>query len=169
MKNYRAHTPQNLVLTKILQNFRKTNTPQKCPLRKLSHLDFELSSAGMCLFCRNVAKLYGVPGFWDNVLDSFTCFYIETAYLNCTFSCTYTLSFLARHNFSKTSTPLTPQLRWQFYHWHMLAYTSCTKSKFTVYWPTRTNDLVSLFSGYARIDKWVQQIYLSSNLQLFHY
>ena len=29
MKNYQAHTPQNLKLTKILQNFRKTSTPLK--------------------------------------------------------------------------------------------------------------------------------------------
>ena len=28
MKNYRAQTPQNLTLTKILQNFRKTSTSQ---------------------------------------------------------------------------------------------------------------------------------------------
>ena len=27
MKNYRAQTPQNLALTKILQKFRKTSTP----------------------------------------------------------------------------------------------------------------------------------------------
>ena len=70
----------------------------------------------------------GMHSCWDNVLDNFICIYIETADSNFTSSCTYTLSFLACHNFSKTSTPLTPQLRWQFYHWHMLACTFCTRA-----------------------------------------
>ena len=31
MKNYRAHYPENLALTKILQNFSKTSTPRMMP------------------------------------------------------------------------------------------------------------------------------------------
>ena len=35
MKNYPAQTPQNLALTKIEQNVRKTNTPQRLARRGL--------------------------------------------------------------------------------------------------------------------------------------
>ena len=31
------------------------------------------------LFCRNFVKLCGVPGFWEIVLGSFSCFHIEIA------------------------------------------------------------------------------------------
>ena len=33
----------------------------------------------MCSFCLNFAKLCGTPGFWKNVLDSFSSFYIKIA------------------------------------------------------------------------------------------
>ena len=58
---------------------------------KLSHLP------AMCSFCRNFAKLCSAPGFWENVLDSFSDFYIEIAYSNFIFCGAYTSSFLARH------------------------------------------------------------------------
>ena len=41
-----------------------------------------------------------VPGFWENVLDSFSCFYIEFAYSNFSSSDAYMLNFLAHHAIS---------------------------------------------------------------------
>ena len=55
---------------------------------------------GVCSFCQNCAKLCGTPGFWQNVLDSFSCIYIEIAYSNLTFCGAYTLSFLVHHTIS---------------------------------------------------------------------
>ena len=51
--------------------------------------------AKVCSFCRYFAKLCGASGFWEVVLDSFSCFYIEISYSNITFCGAYTLSFLA--------------------------------------------------------------------------
>ena len=34
---------------------------------------------GLYLLCWNFAKLCGVPGFWENVLDNFSCLYIAVA------------------------------------------------------------------------------------------
>ena len=56
--------------------------------------------SGLCSFCRNFVKLRGAPGFWENVLNSFSYFYIEFAYWNFTFCGAYTLSFLAHHTIS---------------------------------------------------------------------
>ena len=53
----------------------------------------------MCSFSRNFAKLCGPPGFRQNVLDSFSCFYI-IAYSNFTFCGAYTLTFLEHHTIS---------------------------------------------------------------------
>ena len=38
-------------------------------------------ASGVCSFCQYFAKLCGAPGFWENVLDSFSYFNIEIAYL----------------------------------------------------------------------------------------
>ena len=38
--------------------------------------------------------------FWENVLDSFSCFYIEIAFSKFTFCAAYMLSFLAHHTIS---------------------------------------------------------------------
>ena len=37
------------------------------------------TASGVCSFCRNFAKLCNASGFWENVLDSFSFFYIEIA------------------------------------------------------------------------------------------
>ena len=63
--------------------------------RKFSKINPEV-----CSFCRNFAQLYGASGFWENVFDSFSCFYIEIVYSNFTFCGAYTPSFLARHTIS---------------------------------------------------------------------
>ena len=62
---------------------------------------------GMCSFCRNFAKLCATPGFWENVLNSLSCF----LHWNCLFKlhyiwCLHDQFSGARHNFSKTSTSL---------------------------------------------------------------
>ena len=57
-------------------------------------------ASGVYSFCRNFAKLCGVPGFWENVLNTFSCFYIEIAHSNFTICGAYTLSLLARHTIS---------------------------------------------------------------------
>ena len=49
---------------------------------------------------RGPTNLSGVPDFVENVLCSFSCFYIEIAYSNFTFCDVYTLSFLACHTIS---------------------------------------------------------------------
>ena len=54
----------------------------------------------VCSFSRNFAKLCGVPGFWENVLGSFCCFYIQIAYSNFTFCGAYMLIFLAFNKIS---------------------------------------------------------------------
>ena len=51
----------------------------------------------MCSFSRIFARFYREPDFVENVLGSFSCFYIEIAYLNFTFSGAYMLRFLAHH------------------------------------------------------------------------
>ena len=51
-------------------------------------------------FLRKFAKLCDTPGFWENVLDSFSCFHIQIAYSNFTFCGVYTFSFLARYTIS---------------------------------------------------------------------
>ena len=48
-------------------------------------------------FCRTFAKLCGAPGFWENVLDSFFCLYIEIAYSNFAFCGAYAIIFLVRY------------------------------------------------------------------------
>ena len=46
--------------------------------------------------------------FWENVLDNFSCFYIEIAYSSFTFCGAHTLSFLACQTFSakRAHTPM---------------------------------------------------------------
>ena len=56
--------------------------------------------AGVCPFCRNFAKLCDAPGFWENVLNSIACLYIEIAYSKFTFCGAYTVSFLVGHTIS---------------------------------------------------------------------
>ena len=46
MKNYQAQTPQNLVLTQILQNFEKTSTPRENLKNINSNLIICLSCGG---------------------------------------------------------------------------------------------------------------------------
>ena len=67
----------------------------------------------VCLFClilslgcagfAEILQNCGAPYFWYNVLDSFSCFYIEIAYSNFTFYGAYTFSFLVCHSISVTS------------------------------------------------------------------
>ena len=59
---------------------------------------------GVLVF-QKFAKLCGASGFWENVLDSFSCFYIEIAYSNYFLWHLHTQFSSAPHNFSKTSTP----------------------------------------------------------------
>ena len=71
------------------------------------------------------SKLCDAPGFWENVLDSFSCFYIEIAYSKFTFCGTYTLSFLVRHTIlSKTGTPPVVLKDWS-YNWSFYDFTNC--------------------------------------------
>ena len=46
------------------------------------------------------AKLCGTPDFWEDVLNSFSSFYIEIAHSNFTFYGAYVLNFLVRHTIS---------------------------------------------------------------------
>ena len=71
---------------------------------KIFHISSKIFTnivAVVCSFCQNLAKLCGAPGFWENVLDRFSCLSIEMAYLNFTFCGAYTLSFLVRHTFQQ--------------------------------------------------------------------
>ena len=51
----------------------------------------------MCSFSSIFARFYREPDFVENMLGSFSCFYIEIAYLNFTFCGAYMLRFLAHH------------------------------------------------------------------------
>ena len=62
--------------------------------------EIQRTSSWVCLFCWNFAKLWGAPGLLENVLDSFSCLYIEIACSNLTFCATCMLSFLALHTIS---------------------------------------------------------------------
>ena len=45
---------------------------------------------GCARFLKMFAKSCGTPEFWENMFDSFSCFYIEIAYSNFTFYCGHT-------------------------------------------------------------------------------
>ena len=80
----------------------KRTHPRNAHYKSFPHLEFWTEQCwDVLVFAEMLQKLYGVPGFWDNVLDSFTCFNIETAYSSYTFSCTYTLSFLVAPQFQQ--------------------------------------------------------------------
>ena len=92
-------------LTEPKQDYWDDRLPEETCLSIRSELMFK---SGECLFCRNFAKLVGLPNIWDNVLNTFCWFYIEIAYLNFYFlwcRCRYAQFSSTPHNFSKTSTP----------------------------------------------------------------
>ena len=73
-----------------------------CDVIRLNRFDFSASTLEFARFAEILKKLYGAPGFWENVLIGFLAFTcIEIAYSNFTFCG-------APHNFIKTSTPLIP-------------------------------------------------------------
>ena len=48
--------------------------------RQLVKLVTKTRSEIFCSFCQNFAKLCGAPGFYENVVDRFCCFYIQTLF-----------------------------------------------------------------------------------------
>ena len=62
---------------------------------KIFHISSKIFTnivAGVCLSYRNLAKLCGAPGFWENVLDSFFLFILWPIQ-----TLLFVLRFLARH------------------------------------------------------------------------
>ena len=64
---------------------------------QITNIQVQKIEPGVCSFCRNLAKLYRASDFTENVLDSFSCFYIEITYSNFTSCGTYMLSILVCH------------------------------------------------------------------------
>ena len=72
---------------------------------QITHIQVQKCNQGCAHFAENFAKLYRAPDFTENVLDSFSCFYIEIAYSNFTLCGTYMVSILVCLTISaKTST-----------------------------------------------------------------
>ena len=93
----RAHA-QHAVPVRILLGTGDRDPPhQPAENRVKSRVNFH---PGVCLLYRNFAQLCDAQGFWENVLDSFSCFYIEIAYSNFNFCGACTLSFLVYHTIS---------------------------------------------------------------------
>ena len=72
-----------------------------CVVRKLQ---------GCTHFAEIVQTCVAKPGFWENVLDIFSCFYIEIICSNFTFCGAYTLSFLACHTISAKKSTLPKKI-----------------------------------------------------------
>ena len=84
-------------------NFAKLfGTPSLCSVRWILavwHRVDDIASIVMLWF-GTMKKNEHIPGFWVNVLDSFSCLSFEIAYSNFTFCGAYMLSFLEHHTIS---------------------------------------------------------------------
>ena len=72
--------PQLLLRTVKIVLYRSCGMREKCYFCQLATRKGTNCSChqyhGVCSFCRHFAKLYGTSGFWEDVQDSFSCFYI---------------------------------------------------------------------------------------------
>ena len=128
---------------------------------------------GICVvrsFSANFAKLCGKPGFLENVLHSFSCFYIEIAYSNFTFCVTYMLSFRRAAHFQQNK---HTHLRYFFnlYHFTMTLHRTSTAHLYKPGNPGFPFELMNLMKSFKYIvSNWpsgnITNTYLW--LQVFH-
>ena len=144
MKNYRAQTPQNLALSKILQNFRKTSTPLKKganfrinyhelwqptksvnvnPVTKLINIKFQMTfiCALRCARFHEILQNFSEGQiFWSLCSVDFLAFNIEISCSNFTFC--------------GTLTPSLCTFRWKMSKFQQNEHYPCMMERDIIYW-----------------------------------